>query len=187
MYASAADRLLDAKLPDGYREEWTGLYAQTKTQAGEHDRAVVIFRLGREWLALPTALFRESAPLRTVHTLPHRRDGLVSGIVNVRGELLVCVALHRLLGVDEAGGGEGSPQSRHPRLLVLGRKGERVVFRADEVHGIHRFDPKELQAVPASLARTTASFTSAMLRWQERSVGCLDEQKLWQTLNRSLA
>jgi chemotaxis-related protein WspD len=187
VYAGAADRLLDAVPPAGYLDEWTELFARDKAQAGDHDRAVVIFRLGREWLALPAALFREVAPLRTVHTLPHRRDGVVSGIVNVRGELLVCVALDRLLGVEAAGDEAGPMQGKHPRFLVLGRKGERIVFRADEVHGIHRFDPKALQPVPASLGRTATSLTTAMLRWQERSVGCLDEQKLWQTLNRSLA
>lgn len=187
VYAGAAHRLLDAPAPAGYLEEWTGLFAQEKDEGARHERAAVIFRLAREWLALPAGLFREVAPLRPVHSLPHRRDGIVSGVVNVRGELLVCVALDRLLGVDAAGEGEAAARGVHPRLLVIGRKGERVVFRADEVHGIHRYDPSVLLPVPASLARASAGFTTAMLPWRERTVGCLDEQRLWQTLNRSLA
>lgn len=187
VYAGAADRLLDAAPPPGYVEEWTGLYAKEKEVEGGHQRAVVIFRLAREWLALPAGLFREVAPLRPVHSLPHRRDGIVSGVVNVRGELLVCVALDRLLGVDATGEVDEAKASRHPRLLVLGRKGERVVFRVDEVHGIHRYDPADLLSAPASLTRNSVAFTSAMLSWQNRTVGCLDEQKVWQTLNRSLA
>ena len=40
-----------------------------------------------------------SRPNRLIHSLPHRRQGIVLGLVNVRGELLICVSLARLLGI----------------------------------------------------------------------------------------
>lgn len=185
VHAAAAVRLLEAAPPAGYLDEWTRHFAREEEDEAARTGTVVIFRLGREWLALPTGLFREIAPLRAVHALPHRRDGIVAGLVNVRGELLVCVALDRLLAVEPADA--EAARGRHPRLLVIGRKAERVVFRADEVHGIHRFDPRELQETPVSLARGTAVYTTAMLPWSGRAVGCLDERRLLQTLNRALA
>ena len=62
-------------------------------------RSVVVFRVGSEWLALATSVFREVAALRTIHSLPQRRTGAVLGLANVRGELLICVSLGHLLGL----------------------------------------------------------------------------------------
>jgi hypothetical protein len=58
----------------------------------------MIFRLGTEWLALPASVFQEVAELGAIHSLPHRRSGLVVGLTNVRGgELLICFSLTKLL------------------------------------------------------------------------------------------
>ncbi len=188
VYSASAAKLLDADLPAGHLDEWTGHFAGAQ-QAGEAGtQSVVIFRIGAEWLALPTAVFKEVATLRAVHSLPHRRNGLVLGLTNVRGALLVCVSLGAVLGLEQA------PETRKDqapalprRLLVISREGSRLVFPVDEVHGIYRCQPRELKAVPATVAKATATYTKSVLTWQDRTVGCLDDQLLFHTLNRSLA
>ena len=65
------------------------------------DKTVVIFRIGTEWLALPTGIFQEVVDQCVVRTLPHRRGGILRGLVNVRGELLLCVALGAVLGLEK--------------------------------------------------------------------------------------
>src|SRR2546422_1979826 len=58
----------------------------------------MIRRPPRSTLFPYTTLFRsiaEVAERRVIHSLPHRRTGIVLGVVNVRGELLVCVSLGR--------------------------------------------------------------------------------------------
>jgi len=57
----------------------------------------------------------------------------------------------------------------------------------DEVYGLHRFQARELQEVPATVAKATATYTRAILAWQNTSVGLLDGPLLLYTLNRSLA
>ncbi len=47
-------------------------------------KTTFIFRVAGEWLALPPALFLEILEKRPVHSLPHRRKGVVLGLVNVR-------------------------------------------------------------------------------------------------------
>src|SRR5690348_1829413 len=63
VYSSAATRLLDAQLPAGHLEEWTAHVARRPETAAAAVQSVVIFRLGAEWLALPTGVFREVAAL----------------------------------------------------------------------------------------------------------------------------
>jgi chemotaxis-related protein WspD len=187
VHAAAALQLLDSTLPPGYQAEWTGHFAQELEEKNARTRSVVIFRLGREWLALPTAIFKEVAPVRPVHSLPHRRGGVISGVVNVRGELLVCVALDKVLGVEPLPAADPDHSQSTPRLLVVSHRGNRLVFPVEAVHGVHEFAPDELQEVPASVARGSVAYTAAILPWREQTVGCLNEEKLFQTLNRSLA
>src|SRR5437773_6441225 len=101
-YSTAALALLDRDPPAEYRSHWTGHFAQGKQIQEPDAHSAVIFRIGTDWFALPTIIFDEIAEQRTIHTLPHRRGGMVLGLVNVRGELLVCVSLKKMLGLGDA-------------------------------------------------------------------------------------
>ncbi|HEX4510864.1 MAG TPA: chemotaxis protein CheW [Burkholderiaceae bacterium] len=187
VYSASAAKLLDANLPDGHLDEWTGHFSAEQKDEDAGTEAVVIFRIGAEWLALPTAVFKEVATLRTVHSLPHRRGGIVLGLANVRGTLLVCVSLGELLGLEKTTETKKDKARVLPRrLLVISREGSRLVFPVDEVHGIHRGRLRELKEVPATVAKATATYTKSVLAWRDQTVGCLDDQLLFYTLNRSL-
>src|SRR5688572_24784638 len=90
VYSAAGLQLLDRPLPADYRRERAEHYAQRKTISRPARLSVVVFRIAGEWFALPTTAFQEVVEHRAMHTLPHRRRGLALGLVNVRGELLVC-------------------------------------------------------------------------------------------------
>jgi chemotaxis-related protein WspD len=185
VYSAAAARLLDRSPPADYQRSWGAHFSKAKEVEAADTHSVVIFRVGEEWLALPTQVFKEVSDLRTVHTLPHRRNGIVLGLVNIRGELLICVSLAEALGLARRAAGE--PAKLAGRLLVVSREGGRLVFPVDEIYGIHRFAGSELKAVPATVAKAPATYVKSGLPWQDKTVGCLDDQLLFYTLNRSLA
>jgi chemotaxis-related protein WspD len=188
VYSASARTLLDAPLPADYSNAWTRHFAQPSQLGQAAPHSVVVFRLGTEWLALPTALCSEVADTRTIHSLPHRRNGAVLGIANVRGELLVCLSLAAILGLDVSRPPE---QDRHAaavqRLLVFRRGAAAVVFPVDEVHSVHRHGSPELTEVPATVSKAQATYTRAILSWRDRAVGVLDEQLLFYTVDRSFA
>ena len=185
VYSAAGIQLLDRPLPADYRREWTEHFAQGKKLSTPAKTSVVLFRLGREWLALPTPLFQEVAERRAMHTLPHRRGGVVLGLVNVRGELLICASLGRLLGLNP-GNAEAKPRTVFDRLLVANWDGHRLAFPVDEVQGIHRFQQNELKEPPATVAKSTLTYTRGIFSWRDCSVGFLDADLLFATINRSL-
>ena len=185
VFSSAAHRLLDRPLPEEYRREWTAHFSQEKKRAVPTKISVVIFRIADEWLALPTQAFQEVAERRRIHSLPHRRQGTVIGLANIRGELLICVALERLLGLDRA----PSRQPARPgydRLLVASWEGSRLVFPVAEVQGIHRFQGQELRELPATVAKSTATFSEGILLWRDKTVGFLDPASLFSSVNQNL-
>lgn len=181
---NGALHLLDREPPADYLREWTERIAAEKTTAEAGTNSAVIFRVGVEWLALPASVFQEVAENCTPHTMPHRSGGVVAGIVTIRGELLLCASLGKLLGLEQSSNGKQMPDQR---LLVANRDGNRVAFPVDEVHGVVRYHRRELNPVPATLAHTAAPYTIGLLSWQERTVGCLDEELLFYTLNKSFA
>ena len=186
VYTDAAAHLLDASAPSQYLTEWTGHYARPKTVTEVDTEALFIFRLGAEWLALPVDMLKEVAPLRSIHSLPHRQIGAVRGITNVRGELLICVALEKVLGLEQVAVKQAKNRLELQRLLVIDDKGGPLTFSVDEVHGIQWSPARELTEVPATVARATAVYTRAILPWNGHSVGCLDRELLLAALNRSL-
>jgi len=186
VYSNAATRLLDTEPPSHYVEEWTELVARERESRETEIHSAVIFCLGSEWLALSTKVFKEVAEAKTIHSLPHRRQGIILGLVNIRGELLVCISLARALGLEKTPE-PNRDKKRAARLLVVNYEGSRLVFPVDEVGGIHRFVPGEVKAAPATVAGAVATHTTGLISWRDKLAGRLDEQLLFYTLNKGLS
>ena len=184
-YAGAGVQLLERPLPPEYRRERTEYFSKAKPPATPRGHSAVVFRIGAAWLALPAAAFQEAAERRGIHSLPHRQAGIVLGLVNIRGELLICVSLGHFLCAERVPPSE-TLRVAHERLLVAGWDGSRFVFPVDEIHGIHRFETAELNEPPATRVKSNPSCIQGILPWQERAVGLLDAKLLFSCLNRSL-
>jgi len=187
VYTDAAAHLLDTSAPSHYLTEWTGHYARPLPVAEVDTHPYFIFRLGAEWLALPVDLLKEVAPLQSVHSLPHRQAGAVRGLTNVRGELLICVALDQVLGLDLLEVKPAKNRRDLRQLLVITDKRGPLAFPVDEVHGIHWCPARQLMEVPATIAHAAVVYSRAILPWNGHSVGCLDRELLLAAFNRSLA
>jgi len=188
VFGAGAAALLNRDIPAGYREETTRQTAQPRVPKQSGTKPIVVFRIGAEWLALPATVIDEVTEIRFVHTLPHRDGRTIKGVVNIRGELVVCLSLSDLLGFDAA------PEARHSagtarraiyrRLLVAAHHTGRVACPVDEVVAGLRYRPDELKPVPATVART---YTLGIFPWEERNVGVLDSELFFHAVNRSLA
>jgi chemotaxis-related protein WspD len=187
--------LLDREVPEESLRERTAQVAAPKSVVDRDTKSIVIFRLGVEWLGLATDVFQEVLEEWTVHTLPHRRGGILDGLVNVRGELLLCVALGTLLGlgpVPELNGtraqlNEAQAGRLRPHLLVCNRRGDRLAFFVSEVFRIHRYNPGDLRDAPATLTKAAGAYTIGLVLWNGRTVGCLDDELVFNALTKGLA
>jgi chemotaxis-related protein WspD len=178
--------LLSHPVPPDYATTWTEHVSRPVQQTDGDTASSVIFRVGAEWLALPSVAIQEVATLRPVHRVPHRTSGSLLGVVNVRGELLICVSLARVLGL-ESDATSVSASASGSRLLVIRRKDLRAACPVDAVHGVHRYAPASLSAVPATLAKAGTRYSRALLAWREQTVGVLDEELLFSALKRGMA
>jgi chemotaxis-related protein WspD len=192
IFAKAACSFFERRAPEGYLADWSrwlaepagvGLRSDTREEAGDHflsqDEAVsvLIFQLGEEWMAIRTKTVAEITLLKPVHRIPHRSNAVLIGIVNLRGQLQLCVSLHGLLGATAA-------PTPAPRLIVLrdADRAEMWAFAADGVVGVRRVPRTQWRSVPSTLINPAVGFSEAVLSWDGKTVGLLDEQRVFTAL-----
>lgn len=196
--ADVARTFFDRPAPAGYLEAWRAILEEPPTATAEAACSTLVFRLDREWLALPTAALVEVTTVRAVHRLPHRIDGIVAGLVNIRGQIQICVSLHALLGlrggpvrIAARGGVDEAVVQTTARLLVAERVAdrgiERWVFGVDEVAGVQRVAREALRPVPATVGHAGTRYSAALFDWQERTVALLDESRVFDGLRASVS
>lgn len=187
VYSDAGRSLLEQELPAGYLDEWTDLLrssqGETNAVTTTDTVSVGIFRLSGEWLALPARLFKEVTQISVTHTLPHRSNNIFIGLVNIRGEIQLCISLKSLLGLEAADAGKQniSPVV-YERMVVVEREGSQWVFGVDEIYGIHRILPEQIGNVPATISKVAETYTKGIINWQGQSVCYLDDDLLFYTL-----
>lgn len=184
VFAAAGRRFLDTPAPPEYLHEWTERLAQDVVPPATDLLSVLVFRLADEWLALPVATLVEVAMPRPAHRVPYR-GGLLAGLVNIRGELQLCVHLDKLLGVQRPS--SDSPSSAGSRrLLVTRRDSDSYVFPVDAVDRVGRTPLRDRTPPPATVTRAADHLCSGVFSWDGRAVGLLDEARLFQMLRRKL-
>lgn len=184
-FSRAAAALLDR---DPYAEPaannngTTGKFGSVEASLDAETRSesITVFRVGGEWFGLPTRAIDEIVGLPPIHSLPHRRNSGVLGLANIRGELVICLSPAEFLTVAAE---SASPQGR---LIVVRHLGGRLALLVDEVLQVHHYSRGELQPLPATVARSASSFTRALLPYAGKVIGVLDEQALFEALQRTL-
>lgn len=184
---TAAQAFFERPAPPDYLSEWARRLAQPEHEAERDLRSLVVFRLHSEWLALSTAQLVEITDPHDIHSIPHRTNNVLLGLVNVRGQLRLCVSLHGLLGVGpggrdaaavaKAGLAGGPARTSYTRMIIIEQGHEQWVFSADEVVGVHRLTSTQLRKVPSTYAQAN-SHTQAVFDLYEHTVGFLDLERL---------
>ncbi|KVT45068.1 chemotaxis protein CheW [Burkholderia ubonensis] len=200
VFAQAAATLLDRPLSDADFAE----AARTAHEAHDAHKAppdaladdatapqtALAFRIADEWLGLPVPALRQIDGPRPIHPLPHRRNGVVLGLVNVRGTLTIAASLGALLGLDlgleHDAAGRHASRHAHARLLVVEHRGDTVALPVDEVEGVLRFAASALLPAPTTLAHAATMHTRGLLAWRDTTLGLLDADRVFDSLARSL-
>lgn len=180
--------LYDREPPEGYAREWTRILAAEKPVRQDDVTSVLVFRIGREWLALRTALFEEITAPRPVHTVPGLHSRGFLGLVNINGVLLPCMSLAAILGMSPPASqapDNGNPRAMARLAVVAGPDG-RYAFPVDEIAGTHGLTPAQRRPAPATVSRTPQHFSSGVFAHHGVMAGILDEETLFPALSRSI-
>jgi chemotaxis-related protein WspD len=190
IFVQAGRRLLDHEIDEKYQQEWTDIIAAPKEEEVAGTFSVVIFRIGKEWLALKTQVFAEIIESAKFHTLPLRKSRILLGVINVHGEIQLCVSLQTLLGIEA----EDRKHRQLPRrLMVINDGSDQWVFPVDEVYGIYPLHPVVLENIPVMLGKSPSAYSRGIFRWKKKDtdkmltdVAFLDDERLLYGLARNI-
>ena len=174
VYAGAAQRNLQRPVSDGYREQWAVHFRQAQQARTRADSAALVFRIGREWLALPAALIDSVAPQGASHRLPHRSGAGLLGVANVGGTLLPSIALATLLGIDDSDTPAAGGRHTFARLVVMRWEDQAYALPVADLHGIVRYTASALTAPAATINKGLVRFLDGVLSEAGMHIGVLD-------------
>lgn len=186
VYADAAQRNLQRLVGDDYKRDWAAHFRQDAAAAQAHDASCLVFRVGREWLSLPTRLFVSVAPQARAHRLPHRAAVGLSGIVNVGGTLYPCMSLAAMLGIDERGGEAAGDRHTFARVLLIQWEEQAYALPVADLHGILRYASDTVLAPAATINKGLSRFLSGVIPHADMHIGVLDAALIGYQLARTL-
>ncbi len=182
-YSATAASLLDRDIGGRVDNDWKQDFAAEAPVEQRKTRSAMLARLGSEWFALPILALDQVIERRTFHSLPHGRSAALLGLVNVRGQLLICISLARLLGIADDAAGASDRQ----RMVVMRCPNGRVVFPVDEVQHNIRFHEGELLPSPATTRRSLSAYTAGLLKSEQGLAALLDGDRLAEAVEQALA
>ncbi|MBV7539036.1 chemotaxis protein CheW [Duganella sp. sic0402] len=184
--AEIAQRNLQRPVGDDYKKEWAAHFRQAAAGAEQQDASCLVFRIGREWLSLPTRMFVSVAPIATPHRLPHRASRGLSGIVNVGGTLYPCMSLANLLDIDDSEGEAATDRHTFARLLLAQWEDQAYALPVADLHGILRYASGKVQAPAATINKGLSRFLTGVITHDDMRIGVLDEALIGYQLARTL-
>ncbi len=182
----AARRHLARAVDDDYLRDWAEHFRAPETAGEKADASAIVFRIGAEWLALPTALCARVAPQALPHRLPHRAARGLRGIVNVGGQLYPCVDLAELLGIDTGGGAARAGRHTFARLLLIRWEEQSYALPVPDLHGIVRYAGSRVLPPAATINKGVQRFLSGVLPERDMQIGLLDTGLVGHQLARTL-
>ncbi|MCA9797555.1 MAG: chemotaxis protein CheW, partial [Candidatus Eremiobacteraeota bacterium] len=107
-------------------------------------------------------------PSKPVHTIPHRSNPVLLGLVGIRGRLRLAIDVGSLLGIEGSADGQ--------RSLLVSHQGQDFVFPVDRVIGLERLPLRELASARAGSCRR------GVLPFEGQPLTVLDTEKLWNSI-----
>ncbi len=178
VYSNAGRSLLNRTTPEGYDDEWADVLAAEKTIKTKNTISAVVFRLGAEWLSLPVNMINEITLLRSIYDIPHNQNKKIRGMVNIRGELIICMSLGYLLGIEKPEDDLINEERPINRLIMIRERNGYIVFPVSEIDGIIHYDPEKLSSAPDTVRNSKLNFIQGIATLNSKTIGCIEHTTL---------
>lgn len=179
--------LLEMQPSDEYLADWKVFLESEKAEESQKGESVFIFRLEKEWLALPTLALKEVSAPSKIHKIPHKSDSVLLGMVNIRGVMQLCFSLKAFIGLESNIQQEKDAQNIFgSRFVVLEKNNAVWVFPVDEILDIYKYDVNKTMNIPPTVSNASATYIKTVFQVKDKAVGCLDDELILSALKRRL-
>lgn len=183
-----ADKLLKRQPNQKYLEKWLSILQKEKPPLRDMKRhSLLLFRIQEEWFALSTSVFNQVCERKAIHTIPYKKSPIIIGLVNIGGQIRVCISLNQLLKITEQETFKNAMSSVvYDRMIVIEKGDTVLVFPVDEVFGIFQFDAALMENVPVNISKSSLNYLKGVFTWKDKSIGLFDEELLFTSLEKNI-
>ncbi len=173
-------RLLDRPVEAATLDTDAALAAAPAESGFRKALRLLLFRLGDETAALHVKSLRRVTPVARAIPIPHRTSGVLRGVCNIRGELVLCADLRRLLGLPEREPAiaAADPSLDPRRMVVVGPAENSWAFEVDALMGVESVDPAAFRDPPMTVAHALADFTLGVTEVNGSCVTVLESDRV---------
>ncbi len=183
IYSQAGSQLLSRPAEESYLLEWKNNLNQPRQEKNINLKSALVFRMGDEWFALASKLVKEITHCDKHHSLPHIKNQVLRGLVNVHGELLLNVSLGYLFKINKS---ESSNKHTQERYIIIDDNEESFAFPATEVRDIIHYDMDDIQPTPSTIKKDTSCFINGIIRHKNTDVGLLNSDLVFSALHKNI-
>jgi chemotaxis-related protein WspD len=183
VFSAEGKRVLDRAAPVGYLKEWRKSLSVKNIEEKTRNKSVLVFRVSKEWFALPSGCLQEIAEKRSIHRIPRNKNTDIGGVVNIGGEVRICYSLASILGVKDLPE-EDRKFDNHSatRFIVTILNGECYVFNVEQVCGLSWYGDNAIHPVPATVEYAGDNMIAGIISHNKNKVSVLDIGKLQRNL-----
>jgi chemotaxis-related protein WspD len=169
-------------IPPGWRAAWATSLASPVETGENRQTKLFVFRMGNVWFGVAPGTVSEAARTVPVRSLPCHSSAVITGLVSLRGRVLVVLKLAEFLQVSRR---ETDPALH--RLLIFRHDEWRFGGLADEVAGFLSFPTAQALPLPAPHREDETAVARGLFSWSGRSIIWLDTGRLFATIRARLA
>ena len=133
-----------------------------------------VFKIGKEDFGVNISRVVEILKSQKIYFLPELPD-FISGVINVRGEVIPLLDLRRRFGVHTKTG--------KCRIIVVRCEDEKIGLLVDEIDKIVPFSPEEISAPPAMFKGLKTEYLTGLGKKEDRIVILLNIERLLTSRN----
>ncbi|MDR1785794.1 MAG: chemotaxis protein CheW [Spirochaetaceae bacterium] len=138
---------------------------------------LVTFNLADELYGVNIMDVKEIVNIMDVRPIPNAPH-YIEGILNLRGEIIPIINLHKRFNLKEAGesGAEGSPERG---FVILNIEGSKIGIIIDKIARVVMIDRKEIQRPPQMLSGIGTEYILGVARLESLYLVILDTKKIF--------
>lgn len=183
IFRKAGHTLLSRKMEPDYLDEWKNNLSKPRKNTSIVQSSALIFRMGNEWFGLASRFVKEITHCDKHHSLPHRKNHVLRGLVNVRGDLLLNVSLGYLFRISK---GDAGNHNKNERYIVINDDKELFAFPVSEVREIIYYQKDHMMPTPSTLKKDTSCYLKGIINHNSHDIGIIDDDILFTALHKNI-
>jgi len=185
VFSNSGRSLLHRDIPASYSDEWTNIISHKTASDKSNLNTAILFRIEKEWYLAPISMVHDITIIKTILTIPHNINPRIYGLTNIRGEIMTCMSLSNILGIDSVDDITNS-QAVPRRMLIIDNGNYKVTFPVDEVRGISKYIDSDVKTQHDTSKNISHNTLSGIVKIGNFHAGLIDANTFKQAISNAI-